>query len=613
MKKLFSFILSIMVCYGIQAKTLQYDVVVIGGGTSGITAGVQSARLGAKTLIVEETTWLGGMLTSAGVSATDGNFRLRGGAWGEFCDSLLNRYDGKLENLATGWVSSIMFEPSVGNAIFQNMAKKEKNLSVMFNSELLAISKKSDKWNLSVNNNGKKVKVKARIVIDATELGDVAKMCGVKYDIGMESHYVTGEEIAPAKSNGIIQDLTYTAVLKDYGHDVSIARPIGYDPKDFACTCINDLCVTPEEPDRMWAKDKMITYGKLQNDKYMINWPIEGNDYYCNIIEMSKEERAIELAKAKNHTMRYLYFIQHELGYNTLGLADDEFPSDDLLPLIPYHRESRRIHGKVRFTYNDVTDVYRNDLYRTAIAVGDYPVDQHHQAYTGAEELPNLYFHPIPSYGLPLGTLIPENTENLIVAEKSISVSNIMNGSTRLQPVVLQIGQAAGTIAALSIAEKKKTDDIDVRDVQRTLLEKGSYLLPYLDVPRDHKAFKSFQRIGVTGILQGEGRNEGWSNETWLRTNDILKANELSGFKAFYPGVEIIAKGEEMSVAEVFNIIKKASTQAISDTEMLDILKEFDYNIANTDEHITRGAFAILVDKILNPFDRKVNIKGNLL
>ena len=613
MKKLFSFILAVMISYGVQAKTLQYDVVVIGGGTSGITAGVQSARLGAKTLIVEETSWLGGMLTSAGVSATDGNFRLQGGMWGEFCDSLLNRYGGKLENLATGWVSSIMFEPSVGNAIFQNIAKKEQNLSIMFNTELLDINKKSNRWNLSVKENGKNVKIKARIVIDATELGDVAKMCGVKYDIGMESRHVTGEEIAPVKSNGIIQDLTYTAVLKDYGRDVTIERPLGYDPKDFACTCINDLCETPTEPDRMWPKDKMITYGKLQNGKYMINWPIEGNDYYCNIIELSKEKRAIELAKAKNHTMCYLYFIQHELGFNTLGLADDEFPTDDLLPLIPYHRESRRIHGKVRFTYNDVTEVYRNDLYRTAIAVGDYPVDQHHMAYTGAEELPNLYFHPIPSYGLPLGTLIPEETENLIVAEKSISVSNIMNGSTRLQPVVLQIGQAAGAIAALSVAKGKKTSDIDVRDVQRTLLENGSYLLPYLDVPRNHKAFKSFQRIGVTGILQGEGRNEGWSNETWLRTNDNLKANELSGFKAFYPAVEITGANKELSVAEAFDLIRKASSQTVSDTEMLNLLKDFDFNIATTDKNITRGAFAILVDKILNPFERKVTIKGNLL
>ena len=60
----------------------------------------------------------------------------------------------------------------------------------------------------------------------------------------------------------------------------------------------------------------MITYGKLPNHKYMINWPIEGNDYYINLIEMSPEERGKALEYAKHYTMCFVYFLQHELGYN---------------------------------------------------------------------------------------------------------------------------------------------------------------------------------------------------------------------------------------------------------------------------------------------------------
>ena len=76
------------------ACTQTYDVVVIGGGAGGTAAAVEAARSGVRTLVVEETVWLGGVLTAAGVSAVDGNYRLRGGIFGEFADSLALRYGG---------------------------------------------------------------------------------------------------------------------------------------------------------------------------------------------------------------------------------------------------------------------------------------------------------------------------------------------------------------------------------------------------------------------------------------------------------------------------------------------------------------------------------------
>ena len=54
----------------------RYDVVVYGGGSSGVCAAVQSARLGVRTLLVEPTSWLGGMPSAACVTAVDGNYRL---------------------------------------------------------------------------------------------------------------------------------------------------------------------------------------------------------------------------------------------------------------------------------------------------------------------------------------------------------------------------------------------------------------------------------------------------------------------------------------------------------------------------------------------------------
>jgi len=107
----------------------QADLLIIGGGTGGTAAGIQASRMGVKVTILEETPWLGGMLTSAGVSAIDGNHELPSGIWGEFREALYDYYGGP-SKVSTGWVSHTLFEPSVGNEILQKIAKNE-NLTII--------------------------------------------------------------------------------------------------------------------------------------------------------------------------------------------------------------------------------------------------------------------------------------------------------------------------------------------------------------------------------------------------------------------------------------------------------------------------------------------------
>jgi thioredoxin reductase len=122
---LFSLLNMASCSYSESEKQLQTEVLVIGGTTGGTSAGIQSARLKARTLIVEETTWLGGMITAAGVSATDGNHELSSGIWNEFREKLRKHYGGAAA-LSTGWVSETQFEPHVGDSIFKAMTAAEK-------------------------------------------------------------------------------------------------------------------------------------------------------------------------------------------------------------------------------------------------------------------------------------------------------------------------------------------------------------------------------------------------------------------------------------------------------------------------------------------------------
>ena len=513
-----------------SVENLKTDVLVIGGTASGISAGIQSARLGVNTLVVEETPWLGGMLTSAGVPAFDGNNAMPAGLFGEFRQHLYDYYGGA-NAVSTGWVSNTLFEPHIGDSIFKSMAKKEKYLTLKYQYQFKSVIKigntiiGAEFYHIK---SGAKLLVKAKRVIDATELGDALASAKIPYDLGMESNTITGEQVNLAGANDIIQDITYVGILKDYGSPQPlIARPMNYDSTEFDASNTSFYKDTNRKRPSVDAK-KMLEYGKLPNNKYMLNWPIYGNDIYLNVVEKTPKQREALLEQAKQQTLRFIYFIQKDLGFKNLSLADDEFPTKDKLALYPYHRESRRMHGMVRMLVQHISTPFDTPqpLFTTGIAVGDYPVDHHHKKNSAAPQ--HLEFFPVPSFNIPLGALIPKEVSNFIVAEKSISVSNIVNGTTRLQPCVMQIGQAAGLLAALSIKNNIDPKNISVRQVQQTLLDANGYIMPYKDVTQKDRYFKAIQKIGATGLLRGVGVPTGWANATFFNPNDKVKLDEFS-------------------------------------------------------------------------------------
>lgn len=474
-----------------------YDIVVAGGGTGGTAAAIEAARGGAKVLIVEESPWLGGMLTSAGVSAVDGNYRLRGGIFAEFTDSLAVRY-GDIDALYSGWVSKIMFNPAAGAEIFRNMAE-EAGVELRLGT---GVSHISPGWTLRL---GDGTRVKADILIDGTELGDVAKAAG-----------------AEALDDGVsLQDMTYVAILKDYGRPVAMEEPEGYDRNLYVNCCLNPLAddrggVNPLGQ-QLWSREMMLSYGLLPDGHIMLNWPVAGNDIYLDYLDMPREE-VYRLAKAR--TLGFIYFIKTELGLPDLGIADDVFPSADGLPFYPYYREARRIAGRDTMTVDAARHPYEYDLYTRAVAVGDYPVDHHHMQNPRREELSHLWFGKIPSFSVPLGVTIPVSVEDLLVADKAVSVSWEMNGGVRLQPVICGLGQAAGALASTAVRKGCHPSEVPVREVQGILLDHGCYLLPFLDLKPGDEGFRELQEKGIRGEVRGTGRSVGWANETWVKLPD---------------------------------------------------------------------------------------------
>ncbi|MEM7379913.1 MAG: FAD-dependent oxidoreductase [Bacteroidota bacterium] len=589
----------------------QVDVLIVGGGAGGTSAGIQAARMGTSVLILEETPWLGGMLTAAGVSAIDGNHLMPSGIWGEFRQALYDYYGGP-KAVATGWVSHTLFEPKVGNRILKELADLP-NLKKAYQANFTTIEQIESGWQVEWEQRGAKYKTKTKILIDATETGELLPLVGAAFRLGMDSKEETGEAEAPENANTIVQDLTYVAILEDVGTTRGrkgiVRKPKNYDPAAFDCCC-------KREGGEMFGAvsdcEQMLNYGKLPNGKYMINWPNCGNDYFLDWSDLSKEERLEQLEEAKRHTLSFVYYIQEELGFKNLRLAE-EFPTKDKLPFIAYDREARRVKGKVFLTVDHLERPFDFNLYKTGVAVGDYPVDHHHDKNPSAPEIDFINIK-VPSYNIPIGSLIPESTKNFLVGEKNISVSNIANGTTRLQPVVLGIGQAAGALAATAVLEGKTPEEVPIRKVQQALLGSGAYIMPYIDTPPDDPAFEAMQRIGASGVLKGVGIPYLWANQTWFypqrkvseyewQQGMLIYAPKLKTFPASGKGIttEFIGKAlEKMGMVYNGEAVKR-------------LWQEFNFKGEfNEQRELTRREVSLITDLLCKPFEYELDFSGNL-
>ncbi|MEG5043861.1 FAD-dependent oxidoreductase [Microcoleus sp. B4-C1] len=496
-----------------MSSVLKADVLVVGGGTGGTAAAVQAARRGAKTILVSEFPWLGGMLTSAGVSAPDGNelAAFQTGLWGAFLRELQQRQPGGLD---WGWVSFFTYDPRTGAEIFADWVKCLPNLQwicgqkaqdVLFEESRISGVQFAD------------FTVSAKITLDATELGDLLALADVGHRWGWEFQAEWGEPSAPAASNALterysVQAPTWVAIMQDFGKG-ALAPEIPAPPV--------------ENPDRFigawdgYTPEQFLNYGRLPGGLLMINWPIRGNDYGEGVDRLiaSEASRQEFLQESLWHTQSFARFIQTQLGPR-YGLAQNIFPISTIdnqqnssllssFALHPYYRESRRLRGISTVTEQDILPIVGGRVAKLpinsegiceTIAIGNYANDHHYPSGDIPLQPKSIRWGGRwtgTPFTIPYSALIPASTDGLLVCEKNISVSHIANGATRLQPTVMNIGQAAGMAAALCAESGCQPRDLPVRVLQEALLqdsEASAAVIPLFNLTRDRSDWLDWQR-----------------------------------------------------------------------------------------------------------------------
>jgi hypothetical protein len=172
-------ILLISHCSLLYAQTIKTDVLVIGGSPSGVAAAIQCARSKVKTILAVQDSSFDGFKGN-GMFTVGTNRNIPSGIWGEFRKHIQDFYKNA-PGYDTAYDAPLKFEPGAAGQILKKMADTSKNLTLYFNAPFTAIKKDGDKWEVSITQNGKTVKVIARVVVDATENGDAATKAGAKF------------------------------------------------------------------------------------------------------------------------------------------------------------------------------------------------------------------------------------------------------------------------------------------------------------------------------------------------------------------------------------------------------------------------------------------------
>ena len=536
------------------------DVLVAGGGTGGIAAAIAAARAGRTVCLLEETDWIGGQLTAQGVSALDEHEHIErfGGTRSYYVlrEAIRDHYRRLSPALAAQphpnpgacWVTRLAFEPRVAVDALAAMARpfvESGRLTILTRTKAARAQVNADRVEsvLAVNLDDRRwTRIRPRIVIDATELGDLLPLAGAEYVVGAETKAETGEPHAQpleAKPH-CVQSFTYTFVLERMpaGARHVINKPELYERYRDGQPYTLRIHVHGGEiygEETRWLEYEVLdqaagtkgglwTYRRLidaslfpheagyPNDISMLNWP--GNDYRDqSILDREPLDQARSLQDAKRVSLGFLYWLQTEasragaLGFPELRPRPDAFGTVDALGKHPYIRECRRIRALTTVVEQDVSAAYQHGArarhFDDSVGVGWYPIDIHN---SGPDDV-GVSCRTRP-FQIPMGALIPVRVKNLLAGAKNLGTTHITNGCYRLHPVEWNIGESAGALAAYALDAGKDPAAIHGdatlrRDFQRRLAADGVPLCWFTDVGVAHPAFAAVQMAAVTGDIEG--------------------------------------------------------------------------------------------------------------
>ena len=445
-----------------------FDVIIGGGGVSGALAAIAAGRSGAKVLIIEQSGYLGGSLTGAGVGPMmtfhAGEKQVIKGLPEEIVQNMVKRgFSAGHVKDTTRYVSYVTPFSSEGLKLILDEMTREANVKVLYHTFLGAVRTEGGRIaSLTVCNKDGLNQVKGKVFVDATGDGDIAAWAGVPMTKGREVDGATQPMTMNMKYCNVDTNKLKKHIISNVGEFDRLK-----DNQDLM-NLSTSFCVAGFKEEFKAARErKEIGFDREELLFFETNRPGEYIINTSRILEKDGTD-AESLSEAEIIGRRQcaqldIFLRKHIPGFEN-ALLEYTGPSVGV-------RGSRQLVGEYTLTAEDILS---RKEFETTIAHSAYPIDIHNPKGAGTNSM--FLSEKGTYYSIPYEVMTCKELSNLLVVGRCISATFEAQAAIRVTPTAGAIGQAGGIAAALCALEYDDVHKVNVSKLQEELLKQGAYL-----------------------------------------------------------------------------------------------------------------------------------------